>query len=150
MFMLWNTALFLLTTAICLSAAGETIAGTQNDRGRTIYTEYCLRCHGTEGQGPASIQKKEVWNKPVDELIRIVTFGARGSMSMKNGTRRGMPASPYSDADIAQVTMYVAQLVANKDVVITDQDVQRVRRIHGKTVRQKFGASQSLSQQNAK
>lgn len=150
MFMVWNTALFLLTTALSCSAAINVSAGTQNDRGRAIYTEYCLRCHGAEGQGPASIQQKEIWNKPIDELIRVVTFGARGSMSMSNGTRRGMPASPYSDAEIAQVSMYVTQLVAKKDVLITEQDVQRVRRIHGKTVRQKFGASQSLSQQSAK
>jgi len=141
MFMVWNTALLLLTTALSCSAVINLSAGTQNDRGRAIYTEYCLRCHGTQGQGPISIQQKEIWNKPIDELIRIVAFGARGSMSMSNGTRRGMPAAPYSDAEIAQVSMYVTQLVVKKDVLITEQDVVRVRQQHTKSVRGKFRAA---------
>jgi|GEM_PF-550971 len=139
--MVWNTALLLLTTALSCSAVINLSAGTQNDRGRAIYTEYCLRCHGTKGQGPVSIQQKEIWNKPIDELIRIVAFGARGLMSMSNGTRRGMPAAPYSDAEIAQVSMYVTQLVAKKDVLITEQDVVRVRQQHTKSVRGKFRAA---------
>jgi hypothetical protein len=59
-------------------------------------------------------------------------------MTMRNGTRRSMVASPYNDADIAQVSMYAMKLIGSRDVTVTEQDVQRVREQHAKNVRQKF------------
>jgi hypothetical protein len=49
-----------------------------------------------------------------------------------------MVASPYNDADIAQVSMYAMKLIGSRDVTVTEQDVQRVREQHAKNVRQKF------------
>jgi hypothetical protein len=59
-------------------------------------------------------------------------------MTMKNGTRRSMVASPYNDADIAQVSMYAMRLIGRRDVEVTEQDVMRVRQQHTKNVRGKF------------
>lgn len=133
-----NTALFLAAMLVVHVSTQQVAAQAQPDRGRAVFTEYCQRCHGAQGEGPAGIREKSVWKSPVDSLIKVVTFGARGHMAMPNGTRRSMVASPYNDADIAQVSMYVMKLIGNRDVAVSDQDVQRVRQQHSKNVRKKF------------
>lgn len=136
--MTWSTALFLVAMVTLLASAQRTSAQQQAERGRAIFSEYCQRCHGTQGQGPANISKNSVWQWPVDSLVKVIAYGAPGHMTMKNGTRRSMVASPYNDADIAQVSMYAMKLIGRRDVDITEQDVQRVRQQHMKNVRGKF------------
>ncbi len=136
--MTWSTALFLVAMMTLLASAQRTLAQQQAERGRAIFSEYCQRCHGAQGQGPANISKKSVWQWPVDSLVKVIAYGAPGHMTMKNGTRRSMVASPYNDADIAQVSMYAMKLIGKRDVEVTEQDVLRVRQQHTKNVRGKF------------
>ena len=137
--MTWNTALFLIAMLMFGTSSTQNLtAQPQVDRGREVYSEYCQRCHGTQGQGPSNIRTKNVWASPVDSLVKVIAYGARGHMTMRNGTRRSMVASPYNDADIAQVSMYAMKLIGSRDVTVTEQDVQRVREQHAKNVRQKF------------
>lgn len=133
-----NTALFLVAMVALLASTQRTSAQQQAERGKAIFSEYCQRCHGAQGQGPANISKKSVWQWPVDSLVKVIAYGAPGHMTMKNGTRRSMVASPYNDADIARVSMYAMKLIAKRDVEVTEQDVQRVRQQHMKNVRGKF------------
>lgn len=135
--MTWNTALFLVAMVTLAVSTQRSMASQQTERGKTIFSEYCQRCHGAQGEGPANISKKNVWKNPVDSLIKVVAYGAPGHMTMKNGTRRSMVASPYNDADIAQVSMYAMKLIGKRDIPVTIQDVQRVRNQHVKTVRTK-------------
>ena len=136
--MKWNTALFL---GIVLVLGIQTSPAQQINRGREIYIEYCQRCHGNNGQGPAGIRNKPVWNQPHDSLVKVIAYGARGSMRMSNGTMRSMVAAPYSDADIAAVSTYSMLHIGKRTVNITEQDVVRVREQHEKNVREKFSGS---------
>ena len=136
--MTWSTALFLVAMMTLLASAQRTSAQQEAERGKAIFSEYCQRCHGAQGQGPANISKKSVWQWPVDSLVKVIAYGAPGHMTMKNGTRRSMVASPYNDADIAQVSIYAMRLIGKRDVEVTEQDVQRVRQQHMKNVRGKF------------
>lgn len=133
-----NTALFLVAMVALLASTQRTSAQQQAERGKAIFSEYCQRCHGAQGQGPANISKKSIWQWPVDSLVKVIAYGAPGHMTMKNGTRRSMVASPYNDADIARVSMYAMRLIGKRDVEVTEQDVQRVRQQHMKNVRGKF------------
>lgn len=135
--MTWSTALFLLAIVVLIASMQRMAAQQQAERGRVVFSEYCQRCHGDQGQGPSSIRTKAIWKQPVDSLIKVVTYGARGHMTMSNGTRRSMVASPYSDSDIAQVSAYAMKLIGGRDVVVATQDVQRVRKQHTANVKQK-------------
>ncbi len=129
-----NSALFLGLLAIAVvvwSVSGDADPEPPTNRGAALYQDYCYRCHGSRGEGGDGrypIRNKQIWSMGVDTVITTIAFGASGSVHPSaNGARKGMPPAPYSDAEIAEVTMFVMQTIANRTVTVTAADVARVK-----------------------
>jgi cytochrome c len=105
----------LTCVALFFSAAGfmqlNDARGADLARGKAIYEERCLLCHGPKGDGkgqgaialnpkPADYTKKKFWEDVNMEKITEVVKAGKGQM-------RSNP--DLSDDDIQSVIMYVVQ-----------------------------------------
>lgn len=148
--MMRNAALFLGMLAIAVvvwSVSGDAVPEPPTNRGAALYREYCFRCHGASGEGGDGrypIRNKQIWSMGVDTVITTIAFGASGSLHPRqNGARKGMPPAPYTDAEIAEVTMFVMQSIANRAVAVTAADVARVKLEYQRALRARLNAVNS-------
>lgn len=106
----------------------------QTTDGSTIYTAYCLRCHGADGSGSSDvpdIRGRGIWKAPEDSVLFVLVFGMATQYS-EDSVMRTMPPLPYTDAEIAAVGRYVNTLIGKRDVGYVAADVARVRATHKK------------------
>ena len=119
------------------------------DRGEQVFAEYCVRCHGSNGQGARTdvpnIAIREFWQNNSDTLLFILAFGMDTDYSTDSVVRT-MPPIPYDDADIAAVATYVSKHIGNNPQVFTAEDVQRVKSEHREALRQRFSAHATSGQ----
>ena len=105
----------LLTVAIVAGAAGPAAAPASGqdhaveyeradiERGAQLYDEFCSNCHGSDGDGVASVNLMagQFRQATTDQnLRRILTAGIPGT---------GMPPGAYADADLVALVAYVPQ-----------------------------------------
>ena len=113
------------------------------DRGEEVYGEYCVRCHGSDGQGARpdvpNIAGREFWNGDLDTVLFILAFGMDTDYSTDSIVRT-MPPIPYNDHDIAAVASYVAETIGGRDETFTADDVARVKAEHRERLQQRFSA----------
>jgi mono/diheme cytochrome c family protein len=138
--MKWNTALFLALIATTVVLATRTVGGEPRlERGREVFDQYCLRCHGSDGsggKGPYNIRGREIWKSSPRELIRVLAFGASGRTEYgEPGVRLGMPPAPYSNEDLAAVAMYAMKNIGGRTVQISAEDVALVKSDQRKTLK---------------
>lgn len=107
-------------------------------KGAALFNGYCQRCHGEYGTGSVNISQNPVWAKDPSALVRIIAFGARGPSFSGKGYHRGMPPAPYNDEQIALVATYAMQKIGRRDVTISTDDVQFIRRQHQDSVRRRI------------
>ncbi len=94
-------------------------------QGQEIFKNYCLACHGPNGEGV--LHSKSVLNHDSfvtgepNELIAVILFGREGA-----GTMPSWKAS-LSDQEVAAVATYIRQAWSNRAGPITPATVKEVR-----------------------
>lgn len=105
------------------------------ERGKEVYTIYCMNCHMVDGNGTEGVYpplaKSDYLKKPVTLLINSVLLGQDGEV-MVNGTKYTvlMPPQNYlTDEQIADVLNYARNDWGNKNTVaVTPEQVKALRK----------------------
>ena len=103
------------------------------ERGKTIYSTYCLACHQADGSGvpglnPPLIKTKWVLGEK-NQLIRVILKGMDEPIEV-NGEEYNNVMAPHAflkDQEVADVLNYVRNNFGNKAGAITPADVKAVR-----------------------
>ena len=103
------------------------------ERGKKVYTQYCMACHQVDGSGVPGL------NPPLEKtghvlgsktkLIRIVLKGMNTHEEIDGETYSNImaPHDHLTDQQIADVLTYVRNSFGNKAIAITPGDVKYVR-----------------------
>jgi mono/diheme cytochrome c family protein len=103
--------------------------------GAKLYEAHCADCHGLDGQGRADAYPALAGNRAVlmdntNNLIHSVLDGGFAATTKGNARPFGMP--PYmlqlNDAEIAAVLTYVRNAWGNQAGVLTEFDINKLRR----------------------
>jgi len=104
------------------------------ERGKEVYTTYCITCHMADGNGTADVYppvaKTAYLKNPAKILINIILLGQNGDITVNNKKYNGqMPAQNFlTDEQIADVLNYTRNSFGNKiPTVITPQQVKVLR-----------------------
>jgi glucose/arabinose dehydrogenase/mono/diheme cytochrome c family protein len=110
------------------------------EAGRTVYSAYCVACHGAEGMGlpatgPPLVRSHWVLQDP-GRLVRLVLDGMSGPFTV-DGTTYDAPAMPgimpgirataFTDEQLADVLTYVRNSWGNRADAISPEFVSEVR-----------------------
>jgi nitrite reductase (NO-forming) len=104
-------------------AVAKTVA-ERIDAGRRIYSQSCMACHMTNGEGLANVfpplAKSDFLNADPNRAIRTVLHGLSGEVTV-NGVMYNniMPAQSLSDEQVANVLTFVYHSWGNKAQEIT-------------------------------
>ena len=106
----------LIILGLCLTVLNNTVlsASDDTDKGKQIYEQNCLACHGPEGKGdgplamtlkpaPANLGGKTVKSKPDSDLLTVIRKG-------KDGTSMPPWEEKLSEQEINDVLAYVRAL----------------------------------------
>ncbi|WEK17560.1 MAG: cytochrome c [Candidatus Pedobacter colombiensis] len=128
-------ALFLLALATIIYScqdAGQLKQDVYYVNGRDLYIKHCQNCHGTKGEGLASL------TPPLTDTVFLKSNKHRLACFIKNGikdtiTVNGqiydgtMPAFPeLYDIDIAQLLVYISNSFGNKQGMYTPEEVSMI------------------------
>ena len=112
---------------------------TALERGSTIYTELCFSCHGDDGRGtpapggaPGSTLAPSLVGSPRvnahrDYVIKTLLHGLAGPMDGRTYPQVMVAMGTNSDRWIADIASYVRNGFGNSGIVVTTDDVARVR-----------------------
>ena len=105
------------------------------ERGKEVYTTYCISCHMEAGNATAvlypPLANSDYLKKPVDTLIKVMLEGQTGEVVVNDTTYNGqmLPLNYLSNAQIADVLNYVRNSWGNKiPVAITPEKVELLRK----------------------
>ena len=104
------------------------------ERGKEVYTTFCMNCHMQAGKDPNDIfpplAKADYLKKPADSLINIVLEGQTGEIVVNGKKYNGqmLPQNYLSDGQIADVLNYVRNSWGNKMPAITPPQVTAQRK----------------------
>ena len=103
------------------------------NRGKTVYTTFCLACHQADGSGvpnlnPPLIQTEWVKGNNA-KLIQMVLKGSRGQVEIDGETfNNTMPAQAHlTDQQIADVLTYIRNSFGNKGSAVSAAEVKTER-----------------------
>ena len=123
-------------TATTTTSEPETTPAVQTqalEKGKTIYSQYCLACHQADGNGVAGafppLTQTEWVAGDKATLIPVILNGMQGEITVKGEVyNNAMPAHGFlSDEEIGAVLTYVRQSFGNDYSEITAEDVAEVR-----------------------
>jgi mono/diheme cytochrome c family protein len=104
------------------------------DRGAKLYEQYCVQCHGAQGQGELGAYPRLAGNRAVmfgtpTNLVQMVLYGGFPPTTAGNPRPFGMP--PFvlvlNDADLAAVLTHVRTAWGNRAAPVSELDVSRLR-----------------------
>jgi mono/diheme cytochrome c family protein len=104
------------------------------ERGKEVYTLYCITCHMADGNGTADVYppvaKTAYLKNPAKTLINIILLGQNGNITVNGKKYDGqMPAQNFlTDEQVADVLNYTRNSFGNKiPTAITPQQVKDLR-----------------------
>jgi mono/diheme cytochrome c family protein len=111
----------------------STIDKATMERGKKVYTKYCVSCHQVDGGGvpglnPPLLQTAHVMGSKT-KLIRIILKGMNTHEEIDGETYSNTmaPHNHLTDLQIADVLTYIRNSFGNKAVPIAPGDVKYVR-----------------------
>ena len=129
----------LLSTVVLLAQTkptGSSQTGSLKlalERGKTVYTTYCLSCHQADGSGVPKLNPPLIKTKWVlgdkKKLINVILNGMNEPIVVDDEEYENvMPAQPFlKDEQIADVLTYVRNSFGNKASLITAAEVKAQR-----------------------
>lgn len=123
------------STGAAPTASPWTVAAVQTDQGAgQLYQTHCADCHGSQGQGKASVYPALAGNPAVqlvqpENLIQSVLYGGFGPSTALRPRPHGMPPFLFKlgNEEVAQVLTHVRQQWGNHAPEVTPAQVDRVR-----------------------
>lgn len=103
------------------------------ERGKAVYTEYCVSCHLANGEGVQGVfpplANSDYLNHKREESIRAVKFGQKGEITVNGVKYKGMMPSPRLETnEIADVMNYICNSWGNKTKkMITEKEVLAIK-----------------------
>ena len=103
------------------------------EKGKTIYSQYCLACHQGDGNGVAGafppLTQTEWVSGDKATLIGVILNGMQGEITVKGEVYNNVmpPHGFLSDEEIGAVLTYVRQSFGNDYSEITTEEVAEVR-----------------------
>lgn len=104
------------------------------ERGKDVYSNYCMSCHMEDGGATADIYpplaKSDYLEKPADTLINVILEGQSGEIVVNDRKYDDeMLAQNYlTDEQVADVLNYVRNSWGNKMAAITPPQVKALRK----------------------
>lgn len=104
------------------------------ERGKEIYTEFCVVCHQESGLGvkntfPPLAQSDYLQNNK-EASIRAIKYGMSGEITV-NGQKynSAMTRLGLTDTEVADVMNYISNSWGNKlDEMVTDEEVSKIKK----------------------
>ena len=125
--------LYLLAQTKPKSASQAGVDKASIERGKTIYTTYCLACHQADGSGVPGLNPPLIKTKWVlgdkKQLITIILKGMDEEIEVDGEQYSNVMASHafLKDQDVADVLNYVRNSFGNKATGLTAAEVKAVR-----------------------
>lgn len=125
--------LYLLAQTKPKSASQGGVDKASIERGKTIYTTYCLACHQSDGSGVPGLNPPLIKTKWVlgdkKQLITIILKGMDEEIEVDGEQYSNVMASHafLKDQDVADVLNYVRNSFGNKATGLTAAEVKAVR-----------------------
>lgn len=127
----------LLTTMACLAMAFVSAQNNLNnsiERGKEIYTDFCINCHMANGEGVANtfppLAKSDYLMNNREASIKGIKYGQAGEIIVNGITyNSAMATMGLSDDEIADVMNYITNSWGNKnDKMITEEEVSKIEK----------------------
>lgn len=103
-------------------------------RGNEIYTDFCMQCHLTNGEGVKNIfpplANSDYLIKYKEASIRSIKFGLQGEITVNDIKYNGIMTNlGLSNDEIADVMNYITNSWGNKnDKIITKKEVAKIKK----------------------
>lgn len=110
----------------------KNIEQNQNQAGKEIYTDFCIRCHGANGKGDGinipPLAGSDWLTKKRKQSIHAVKFGQNGEIVVnKIKFNNNMPPMGLSNKEVADVMNYIMTSWGNKqNKKVTEKEVEAV------------------------
>jgi mono/diheme cytochrome c family protein len=129
-------ALPLITTILILSSSFKKQTfdlKASVERGKDLYTTYCMQCHMDSGQGLEGVNpplaKSDYLMADKNRSIQQILKGAEGEMKVNGKTyTQPMPAVDLKDEEVSDILNYVRNSFGNKGAAVTPDEVKAVRK----------------------
>lgn len=125
--------LVYLLAPVMTTVARQDALKASMERGKKVYTTYCLSCHQADGSGVPGLNPPLTGTDWVlgdkKRLINIVLKGMNEPIEVDGDTYENVMASHafLKDDQIADVLNYVRNSFGNKAAIITPAEVKAVR-----------------------
>jgi mono/diheme cytochrome c family protein len=103
------------------------------ERGKDLYTTYCMQCHMDSGQGLEGVNpplaKSDYLMADKKRSIQQILKGAEGEMKVNGKTyNQPMQAIDLKDEEVSDILNYVRNSFGNKGAAVTPDEVKAVRK----------------------
>lgn len=126
---------FFICIAFSIFLFAQTSLKASIDRGKKVYTQYCLSCHQEDGSGVPKLNPPLINTSYVTgdkkKLIQWVLTGSVVNVPIdgKYYSNNMAPQKNLTDLEIADVLTYIRNSFDNKATAITAAEVKSVRAI---------------------
>ena len=103
------------------------------ERGRDIYTTYCMSCHMENGEGLEDVYpplaKSDYMMADKKRMIQQILYGANGAMKVNGKTYNAeMTGFDLTDEEASDLSNYIRNSWGNKGPAITPDEVKVARK----------------------
>lgn len=112
----------------------KTALAKSMERGKDVYADFCIQCHGSNGKGDANnfppLDGSDWLIKKRVESIHAVKFGQKGEILVNKKKYNGnMPAMGLSNQEVADVMNYIMNSWSNKQSkMVTVGEVEAIKK----------------------
>lgn len=126
------SAVFICSACLSLKAQSPELNESM-ERGAELYSNFCLNCHLSEGEGASGVfpplAKSDYLLTKRHESIQAVKYGISGGITV-NGVAYNSAMAPMglSDKEVADVMNYILNSWGNEDgEIVTEAEVSKIQ-----------------------
>lgn len=118
----------------CWSLQAQDDRAAMLKAGQTVYTNYCISCHMSNGEGVPSVfpplAKSDYLLEAPEHAIRAIKYGLQGEITVNGVTYDNyMAALGLSDQEVADVMNYILNSWGNEtDEIVTVEQVKAIQK----------------------
>ncbi|MGY5355670.1 c-type cytochrome [Wenyingzhuangia sp. IMCC45467] len=129
-----TTIFILLTFTSFVNAQQSDVLEASMERGKEIYTDFCITCHMPNGKGVKKVYpplaESDFLAKNRKQSIKAIKYGLSGLITVNNIKYNGnMAPLGLTDDEVADVMNYISNSWGNKnEKIVTTKEVTQLKK----------------------